>query len=75
MIIFSVYRKTEKVKVNNKADKKSDNKDKNKTKSGRDKKTRENLSKYENPKDTEYDEVKENREYYRQELGEDPDDG
>jgi len=75
LIIFSVYRKTEKVKVNNKADKKSDNKDKNKTKSGRDKKTRENLSKYENPKDTEYDEVKENREYYRQELGEDPDDG
>lgn len=47
---------------------------KGKTGNRKDKKTRENLSQYANPKDLDYDEAKENREYYKQELGEDPDD-
>ncbi len=63
------------MKAKDRAEKRADAQDKSKTKSGRDKKTRENLSKYENPKDTEYDEAQENRDYYRQELGEDPEDG
>lgn len=41
----------------------------------KDKKSRINLSKYANEKDVDYDESKENLEYYRQEMGEDPEDG
>lgn len=33
------------------------------------------MSKYANPKDLTYDESKENLDYYRQELGEEPEDG
>ena len=63
----------EKVKQKEKADKQAADDKKKGIK--RDKKTRDNLSQWQNPKDTEYDEAQENRDYYMAELGVEPDNG
>lgn len=69
--------KTRKQKEKNKQKENVDKEATNEKKKGikRDKKTRDNFAKFQNPKDTTYDEAQENRDYYMAELGTEPENG